>query len=78
MNPDAGIAAPVAVDAEVREACTPMIFPEPVQFVITVFQAGTVPTHTVYGIIQIPVPSIFTVPQRDAEIVIVPRVVEVV
>lgn len=73
-----GIAAPVAVLAAVRDACTQMSLPVPVPFVMTVFHAGTVPAPTVYGIIQIAVPSIFTVPQSAAEIVIVPRLVEVV
>lgn len=78
MNPDAGIAAPVAVDAAVSAECTHMSFPVPDEFVMVVFHAGTFPEPPVYGIIQIAVPSIFTVPQSAAEIVIVPRLVEVV
>jgi hypothetical protein len=55
-----------------------MSFPDPDELVIVVFHAGTVPDPPVYGIIHIAVPSIFTVPPRAADRVIVPRLVEVV
>lgn len=77
MNPVAGIAAPVAVEAAVSAECTHISFPVPVPFVIVVFHAGTFQAHPVYGIIQIAVPSILTVPPREAEMVILPRVAEV-
>jgi hypothetical protein len=77
INPAAGIAAHVAVDAEVSEACTAISFPLPDPLVMTVFHAGTLPDPPVYGIIHIPVPNIFTTHPRDAEIVIEPRVADV-
>jgi hypothetical protein len=78
IKPEAGIAAPVAVEAAVRDACTHISFPDPDPLVIMVFHAGTFPDPPVYGIIQIAVPSIFTIPPREADRVIVPRDAEVV
>lgn len=78
INPVAGIAALVAVEAEVREAWTPISFPDHVPLVIVVFHAGTFPDPPVYGIIQTAVQSTLTAPPSAAEMVIVPRLVEVV
>ena len=78
INPVAGIAAPDAVGAEVREDCTHISFPLAPPCDITVPHTGTFPVPVLYGMYLTRVASMNTSPPSVAEIATAHHEAEVV